>query len=212
MRLRTHRKKGRIRMRKARKALVGVTATALLVAVALALPASSAFAVADGSNSPVASQSKKKKCKKKGKKGKKCKKKGGGGVYYEGRYAGTYAENNVDLLFNVAGGRVYTGPFDGFYIDATCYNTNPEYTGEQVTTDASAVEPVQATISGNGSFFGSGVYTPGFGLQMAWTLSGQIAGKSITGGTFSVNYRNYYGDPCSGSTSFTAQWYGSYVL
>lgn len=136
---------------------------------------------------------------------------GGGAAWSEGRYQGTYAENNVNLAFNVAGGRVYTGPFDSFYIDATCHNVDPGYTGpNQTYTDGSAIEPVAAGISG-GSFSGSGVYVPGGGEQIAWKLSGNISGKSISGGTFSVNYTDYYGNPCSGTTHFTAAWYGAYT-
>lgn len=199
-------------MRKTRMAPLGVIAALLLAALMLAMPVGSAAAAG---GEPVASAAKKK-CKKKGKgasaaKKKKCKKKKrGGGFYLEGRYAGTYAENNVDLFFNVLGGRVYTGPFDAFYLDATCYNADPNYTGPQVTTDSTAYEPVQATIGPGGSFAGSGVYNTGF-TSHPWTLTGQISGGSITG-TFTSSYTDTYGDPCSGSTSFTAQWYGSYTL
>lgn len=190
---------------------LGVVAALLLAALMLAMPVGPA-AGADGTGGPLASAAKKK-CKKKGASAakKKCKKKRGGGFYLEGRYAGTYSNNNVNLFFNVLGGRVYTGPFDAFYLDATCYNSDPEYTGpNQVYTDATAYEPVSATIGPSGSFAGSGVYNTGFTSQ-PWTLSGQISGGSITG-TFTSSYKNTYDDPCSGSTSFTAQWYGAYTL
>jgi hypothetical protein len=193
-------------MRQARKVLIGLTAG--VVVVALALPAGSAIGSAGGSDSPVASVAKKKKCKK-GKK-KKCKrKKGGAGFYLEGRYAGTYAENNVDLFFNVAGGRVYTGPFDAFYVDAPC---------NFGLSDPSAIEPVQANIAGNGSFSGSGVWvvaggTGPSGFSIPWTLTGQIKGGTITSGVFQVGPYSYSdGKTCSGSTHFTATWYGPYII
>src|SRR4051794_38209442 len=104
----------------------------------------------------------KKKLKKAKKRLKKAKKKqrsacggGSGGAWSEGRYQGTYAENNVNLPFNVVGSRLYTGPFDSFYIDATCHSPTEVY------TDGTAIEPVEAAIAGSGNFSGSGVYTPG---------------------------------------------------
>lgn len=200
-------------MGKTRMAPLGVAAALLLAALMLALPAGSAVAGAEGGE-PVAAAAKKK-CKKKGKGAsaakRKCKRKGGGG-YLEGRYSGTWSGNSANLFFNVSGGRVYTGPFDYFYIDETCYNSNPLYTGpDQVYREADAIGPVQANIAPDGSFSGSGVYTPGFGQTVPWTLTGKVAGGSATG-VFSVNYRNGYNDPCSGMASFTAQWYAPYTL
>ena len=187
-------------MRRARKALAYVAATVLLTAVALAVPAGMAVASADGSGSPVATQSKKK-CKKKKKK---CKKKKKTSAWAEGRWAGHYAENGVELLFNVVGGRVYTGGFDSFFIHAACSDGS---------FDPSSIAPVQASIASNGNFAGSGVYSPGFGLQIPWQLSGHISGKSITGGTFTVSpYNNSFGYSCSGTTHFTGQWIASYTL
>ena len=205
-------------MRKARRALYGMLATVLCAAVAFAVPAGSAIAASDGSGSHSAVEAKKK-CKKK-KKHRKCKKKKkkkkqqqSGGAYLQGRYSGTYAENATDLLFNVSGGRVYTGPFDSFFIEADCTNLDYPNTVPQAYTDPSAIEPVQASIASNGDFAGSGVYTPGFGLQIPWQLSGHISGTSITGGAFTAGpYTDTYGDPCGGTTHFTAQWYGDYTL
>jgi hypothetical protein len=158
-----------------------------------------------------------KKAKKRLKKAKKrqraaCGSSGGGAAWVDGRYQGTWAENSTDLSFNVVGSRLYTGPFDSFYIDATCHNVDPTFTGNQVYTDGSAIEPVQATIASGGNFSGSGTYVPGGGEQIHWTVSGHISGQSVTGGTFSVNYTDFYGNPCSGTAHFTAQWYGAYTL
>lgn len=131
----------------------------------------------------------------------------------DGRYQGTYAENNVDLAFNIVGTRLYTGPFDAFYIDATCRNVDPGYTGpNQVYTNAHAIEPVEAAIGGDGRFSGSGTYRPGPTTSIPWTISGRVSGKSVTDGAFSVNYTDGYGNPCSGTTRFTAAWYGAYTL
>jgi hypothetical protein len=178
----------------------------------VALPAGAASAGGGGHDSPLATSAKKK-CKKgKGKNAasakKKCKKGKKGGTYVPGRYSGTYAENNVDLFFNVAGGRVYTGPFDTFYIDAPC---------SEGLSDISTIEPVQASIKSDGSFLGSGVWVVGTGpsgFSVPWTLSGRIAGKSITNGVFSVGPYTYpfSTKTCSGSTHFTAAWYASGTL
>lgn len=131
----------------------------------------------------------------------------------DGRWQGTYAENNVDLAFNIVGTRLYTGPFDAFYIDATCRNVDPGYTGpNQVYTNAHAIEPVEAAIGGDGRFSGSGTYRPGPSTTIPWTISGRVSGKSLTDGAFSVNYTDGYGNPCSGTTRFTAAWYGDYTL
>jgi hypothetical protein len=186
-----------------------VTTALALAAMVLATTVGPAVASPNGSGQPVANLAKKK-CKKKNKK--KCKKKKQAGGYLEGRYLGHWSGNSANLAFNVFGGRVYTGPFDYFYIDETCYNTNPNYTGpDQVYHESDAIGPVQANIAPDGSFSGTGVYTPGFGQTVPWTLSGKVSGGTATG-TFSVNYRNGYNDPCSGAASFTAQWYGDYTL
>jgi hypothetical protein len=125
-------------------------------------------------------------------------------AWAEGRWRGFYAENGVELLFNVLGGRLYTGGFDDFFIQATCAGGDP---------DPSAIAPVQASIAANGDFSGSGVYSPGFGLQLPWQLSGHISGKSITGGTFTVGpYTNTFGNSCGGTTHFTGQWIADYTF
>jgi hypothetical protein len=122
----------------------------------------------------------------------------------EGRWRGFYAENGVELLFNVLGGRLYTGGFDDFFIQATCSDGS---------FDPSAIAPVQASISSNGDFAGSGVYTPGFGVQIPWQLSGHISGTSITGGTFTAGpYTDTFGNTCGGTTHFTGQWIAAYTL
>jgi hypothetical protein len=135
---------------------------------------------------------------------------GNGLGWLEGRYQGTYAENNVDLAFNVVGNRLFTGPFDGFYLYATCRNVDPDYTGDLGLDDSSGYEPVQATIAADGSFSGQGVYRTGY-TDQPWTISGRIAGGSVTG-QFSSRYTNTYGNPCNGTTRFTAEWYGDYTL
>jgi hypothetical protein len=179
----------------------------LVLAVAFAVPAGAAAASADASGAPIAVDAKKKKKKKCKKKKKKCKK--GGGGYLQGRYSGTYAENNVDLFFNVAGGRVYTGPFDTFYIDAPC---------SEGLSDISTIEPVQASIGGDGRFSGSGVWVVAAGspsgFSVPWTLSGQISGRSISNAVFSVGPYTFpfSSKTCSGTTSFTAEWIGPYTL
>jgi hypothetical protein len=68
------------------------------------------------------------------------------------------------------------------------------------------IAPVRATITANGDFAGSGVYTPGFGMQVPWQLSGHISGKSITAGTLTVGpFTDTYGNECGGTTRFTGQ-------
>jgi hypothetical protein len=127
-----------------------------------------------------------------------------GPAWNEGRWRGFYAENGVELLFNVLGGRLYTGGFDDFFIQATCSDGS---------FDPSAIAPVQASISSNGDFAGSGVYTPGFGVQIPWQLSGHISGTSITGGTFTAGpYTDTFGNTCGGTTHFTGQWIAAYTL
>ena len=127
--------------------------------------------------------------------------------WVDGRYQGTYAENNSNLAFNVVGNRVFTGPFDGFYIEAPCTDNWPR------DTDTNVVEPVEATIAPDGSFSGSGVYRPSASTApISWTLTGRISGKSITDGAFSVSFVGDYGGQCNGTTRFTAGWYGDYTL
>ena len=122
----------------------------------------------------------------------------------DGRWAGHYAENSVDLRFNVVGSRLYTGGFDDFFIPAACSDGS---------FDSSAIGPVQASIAANGDFAGSGVHSPGFDQQIPWQLSGHIAGKSITGGAFTVGpYTDFYGHSCGGTTHFTGQWIAAYTF
>lgn len=183
-------------------ALIGV---AYAAGPALAVPAGSATASADGSGAPIATQSKKK-CKKGFvKKRKRCvRKRPAGMAWAEGRWAGHYAENGVELRFNVLGGRLYTGGFDSFFIYAACSDGS---------SDPSAIAPVQAMIASNGNFAGSGVYSPGFGQQIPWQVSGHISGRSITGGTFTAGpYADFSGNSCGGTTHFTGQWIASYTL
>ena len=123
-------------------------------------------------------------------------------AWNEGRWAGHYAENGVELLFNVLGGQLYTGGFDDFFVDANC-------PGGVFNPDPDLISPVQASIASNGDFSGSGVYQS----RIPWQLSGHISGKSITGGTFTVGpYNDFSGVSCSGTTHFTGQWIASYTL
>jgi hypothetical protein len=125
-------------------------------------------------------------------------------AWSDGRWSGHYSDSSLDLLFNVVGGRLYTGGFDSFFVDAACDGGG---------IDPANVAPVEATISPNGDFSGSGVYSPGFGQQIPWQVSGHISGKSITGGTFTVGpYTDFYGGACSGTTHFTGQWIGAYTF
>jgi hypothetical protein len=123
----------------------------------------------------------------------------------DGRWRGFYSEDgSVDLLFNVLAGRLYTGGFDSFFINAACSDGS---------FDPSAISPVQASIASNGDFAGSGVYSPGFGMQIPWHLSGHISRRSITGGVFTVDpYTDFFGDSCGGTTHFTGQWIAAYTL
>jgi hypothetical protein len=194
-------------MREVRKALIGLMAGA--VVAAMVLPASPAAGSGGVSDAPVASVAKKK-CKKGKKKCKKRKKGGaGGGLYVEGRYHGNYAENNVDLFFNVVGSRLYTGPFDSFFVDAPC---------NFGLSDQSDIKPVQATIAPNGTFSGSGTWvvaggTGPSGFTIPWRLTGLISGTTVTSGKFEVGpYSFSDGKTCSGSTSFTAAWFSPFVL
>jgi hypothetical protein len=213
-------KGGSTAMRKTRKSLFGVLATVLMAAVAFSVPAGSAMAASDGSGSPSAAAAAKK-CKRGyvwNKKKRKCVRKRApgtapgtspgtspGAAWAEGRWSGNYAESGVRLLFNVSGGRLYTGGFDDFFVHATCSDGG---------FDPVAVSPVQASIASNGNFTGSGVFSPGFGQQRTWHLSGHIAGRSITGGVFTVDPYNYFGSGvvCGGTTHFTAQWFGTYTF
>jgi hypothetical protein len=125
-------------------------------------------------------------------------------AWSDGRWRGYYSDSSLDLLFNVVGGRLYTGGFDSFFVDAACDGGG---------IDPAQVAPVQASISPGGDFSGSGVYSPGFGQQIPWHVSGHIAGKSITSGTFTVGpYTDFYGGSCSGTTHFTGQWFAAYTL
>jgi hypothetical protein len=191
-----------IMMRKGRKAVVGVAATMLLAAVAFSVPAGAAMASADGSGSPVATQSKKK-CKKKGKRAsaakKKCKKRGGGGAAYaEGRYSGTFSTGDK-LYFSVLGGRLFTEGRDTFAVSARCSDGS---------TDYSTVDPVEAFINpANGSFAGSGNMARFENSPIPWTVSGLIAGTTVSSGTWTAGpYLDYYGNVCSATANFTAQW------
>ena len=218
-------------MRKSRKTVFGVL-TLLLATGAMALLPGSALAAPNGSGSPSAVAAKKK-CKKGSvrkivKKKQTCVKKrrmaptGPGPTapagtaptapqgqpapaWSDGRWRGYYAESGaVELLFNVVGGRLYTGGFDSFFIHAACSGGS---------FDPSAISPVQASIASNGDFAGSGVYSPGFGQQIPWQLSGHISGKSITGGTFTVGpYNDFFGNSCGGTAHFTGQWIADYTL
>jgi len=191
-------------MRKARRILVGIVATLVLTGMVIAVPAS-----AQRGDSPIASQSKKK-CKKGFvKRKKKCVKRSlpgtaPGAAVSQGRYTGHYSENATELRFNVVGSRLYTGAFDSFFIYADCGGGY---------FDPSAIAPVEASIAGNGAFAGSGVYSPGFGVQVPWQISGHIAGGSVTSGIFSAGpYTDTFGDTCTGTTHFTAQWFAGYTL
>jgi hypothetical protein len=193
-------------MHKARKGLLGMVAV-LVLAVVVAVPAGTAT-YAGASGAPVAVDAKKK-CKKKKKKCKKKKKQGGGGPYAQGRWFGAWTEGPAQLLFNVVGTRLYTGPFDEFFALATCQNSSG--IGSPTYEDVNHIKPVEAKIS-NGSFVGTGTYPTGSGRFIPWKLTGQIQGTRITNGVFEVGtYPDFAGDPCSGATHFTAEFYGSYV-
>jgi hypothetical protein len=120
----------------------------------------------------------------------------------DGRWQGTYETSNADLAFNITGNRLYTGPFDAFFLIANCADGNP---------DSTAIEPVQATINPDGSFAGSGTYRPSPDSAVSWTLTGHISGRTMTG-TFSGTYEDGLQGHCSGSMNFTAAWYGDYTL
>jgi hypothetical protein len=125
-------------------------------------------------------------------------------AWSDGRWRGYYSGNSLDLLFNVVGGRLYTGGFDSFFVDAACDGGG---------IDPANVAPVEATISPSGDFSGSGDYSPGFGQQIPWQVSGHIAGKAISGGTFTVGpYTDFYGGTCNGTTHFTGQWIQDYTF
>jgi hypothetical protein len=125
-------------------------------------------------------------------------------AWADGRWRGSYAENGVELLFNVSGAKLYTGGFDDFYIDAACSDGS---------FDPDAISPVQAAIAANGDFSGDGVFSPGFGQQIPWRVSGHIAGKSITDGSFIVGpYNDFFGHECVGVTQFSGQWIAAYTL
>ena len=131
----------------------------------------------------------------------------------DGRYQGRYATTNADLAFNVAGGRLFTGPFDSFYVEAVCLNADPAYTGpDQVYPSPRAIEPVEAPIAADGTFRGQGSVHPGSGSPpIAWTIAGRIVGGDVQG-EVSVTFTDPYGNPCQGAATFTARYYGAYVL
>ena len=120
----------------------------------------------------------------------------------DGRWQGTYETSNADLAFNITGTRLYTGPFDAFFMQANCADGN---------LDSTAIEPIQATINPDGSFSGSGTYRPSPDSAIPWTLTGHISGRTMTG-TFSATYEDGFQGHCSGSMNFTAAWYGDYTL
>ncbi len=120
----------------------------------------------------------------------------------DGRWQGTYETSNANLAFNIQGNRLYTGPFDSFYIEPMCADGN---------RDSTAIEPVEATINPDGSFSGSGTYRPSPDMAIPWTLTGHISGRTMTG-TFSATYEDGVQGHCSGSMNFTAAWYGDYTL
>jgi hypothetical protein len=196
-------------MRQARKPLVGAMVAALVAAVAFTVPAGAAGSGANASGGPVAVDAKK--CKKKKKR--KCRKGGGSGTtpYLQGRYSGDYAEIPADLLFNVVGSRLYTGAFDAFHVVATCHNSSG--VGSPTYEDVVRIQPVQAFIGPGGNFSGAGTYPTGSGRFIPWKISGNISGENITSGFMTVGpYPDFAGDPCSGSTNFTAHWIGSYIV
>ena len=169
------------------------------------MPAGTVATSAGASAPPIAAAAKKK-CKKKKKK---CKKGKGGGAYLQGRWFGAWAEGPADLLFNVVGARLYTGAFDSFFAQATCYNSSG--VGSPTYTDVTFIKPVEASIA-NGSFSGTGTYPTGSGRFLPWKLSGKISGRFITNGVFEVGpYPDFAGDPCSGTTHFTAEFRGPYT-
>jgi hypothetical protein len=125
-----------------------------------------------------------------------------GRAWSEGRWQGTWETTNADLAFNITGTRLYTGPFDSFFITANCADGD---------IDSTAMEPIEATISPNGDFSGSGVYRPSPEQPMPWTLRGHVSGTTLTG-TLSVDYTSGFHGHCSGSAKFRAAWYGDYTL
>jgi hypothetical protein len=201
----------------------GDEASSSLAGTEIGLPASARASSAYRVDKPSASQSKKKKCKKKAKrkngKKRKCRRRRKPkprapsapptstpqAGWSSGRWTGSYAENGaIELRFNVVGSRLYTGAFDSFFVSANCSGGTP---------DPSAIAPVEASVAASGDFAASGVYSPGFGLQLPWQISGHIAGKSLTNGTFSVGpYINTFGEQCSGTSHFVAQWFADYTL
>jgi hypothetical protein len=132
---------------------------------------------------------------------------GSGQGWDDGRYQGRYEENAIDLAFNIVGRRFFTGPFDGFYITANCHDADGPQTDY---TDSTVIEPVEAAIASNGDFEGSGVYNTG-SIQIPWAIAGHVQGTAVAG-AFAVEYNDDYGNPCSGTTQFTGEWYGDYTL
>lgn len=134
-------------------------------------------------------------------------------AFQEGRYRGGYDATNAELAFNVAGSRLYTGPFDSFYADARCRNADPAYTGpDQEYGNPRSIGPVEATIAADGTFRGEGTYHPGGGSPpIGWTISGRIAGGEA-GGEFGASFTDPFGNPCQATMRFTGRFLGSYVI
>ena len=129
----------------------------------------------------------------------------------DGRYQGSYADNSVDVSFNVVGARLFTGPFDAFYLQATCRNADPAYTGpDQLYTDATAIEPIVATIADDGAVSGEGVHRTGSTPPIPWRITGRVTGESVSG-ELAADYTDVYGNPCSAVSRFSAGWYGAYT-
>lgn len=188
---------GKYQVRKSRKTSFALVAV-LSSVMAFAVTAGSAIAASDGSGpSAVAA---KKKCKKGSvRKHGKCKRKGGAGgpgaAYSDGRYSGTFSEGG-QIYFTVGGGRMYTEGRDAFALNASCSGGSP--------SDYTPIYPVQAPIN-NGAFAQSGSFTPGFGQVIPWSISGQIAGSTVSNGVFTVGpYQDFYGNTCSATGHFTA--------
>ncbi len=137
---------------------------------------------------------------------------GAGGAAPDGRYQGRYAENSVHLAFNIVGARLFTGPFDSFFLSATCRNADPAYTGpDQVYPNPVAIEPISAAIAADGTFAEEGTYLTGNTPPIAWRIAGAVTGPAVSG-ELSATYADAYGNPCSGVTRFQAGWYGAYTL
>lgn len=128
----------------------------------------------------------------------------------DGRYHGHYAEANADLAFYISNQRLYTGPFDAFYVEAICRNVQPDYTGpDQVYPSPRAIEPVEVPIAADGTFKGEGSLLAGSGtLPIRWTITGRVTGSREVHGEVTAAFTDPYGNPCQGTTRFTARYYG----